>query len=171
MKLKYLAAPAAALAVASTLYARLPSCHSSNGLPDPTCNRPVQNQSLTVAQLCDDSFTTKSIRPPTSYTTPLKLQKMKQYGITGSPDLVELDHLQPIEDLGDPRDPNNLWPQYWYLNVNGFDEGAHTKDRLENQVHKLLCDGSITPKQVNLCFTDWVTCYKNTFGDLPKFNH
>ena len=145
-------------------------CTSKNGLPDPICNHPVINKNLTIKQVCNKSFRTGSIRPPTSYTNPLKIQKMKDYGYAPVTSLFELDHIMPIYALGDPRSPDNLWPQYWSLNVNGFEAGARTKDKLEVFSHKLLCSGKTDMKGIEKCFTDWISCYRDWIGELPKYD-
>src|SRR6266852_4206943 len=53
----------------------------------------------------------------------------------------EVDHLISLE-LGGSNDATNLWPQPYAGKWN-----AHLKDRLENKLHQLICDGSLTPQQ------------------------
>lgn len=156
-------------AVASHSAPGTTKCVSVGGLTDQKCNSPLINGKLSVRQVCDPSFRTGTIRPPTSYTNPLKIQKMKEYGLGTDTSLFELDHIQPLTNLGEPRDPENLWPQYWHLNVNGYDAGAKTKDALEVRVHKLLCSGKMTISEVNVCFGDWIACYRKVIGRLPNF--
>ena len=49
----------------------------------------------------------------------------------------EVDHLVSLE-LGGSNAITNLWPEHYY---NPW--GARTKDRLENKLHQLVCDGRI----------------------------
>lgn len=144
-------------------------CTSIDGLPDPKCNEPIENKNLTLAQVCSPTFKTNSIRPSTSYTNKLKIQGMIDYGYPLNSSLVEEDHLGAITDKFDPKDPKNLWPQFWDLNVNGFNAGAHTKDKLEVKIHKLLCNKTISFNEAQVCFSDWISCYRKYIGELPKF--
>ncbi|MGW4607147.1 hypothetical protein ACWENS_28350 [Streptomyces sp. NPDC004532] len=55
---------------------------------------------------------TATVRPPTSYITPLKAQGIIDYGCsdTNMADCEE-DHLVPVELGGAPRATGNLWPE------------------------------------------------------------
>lgn len=79
---------------------------------------------------------TRTIRPPSSYTTELKLEQMRLYGRTGAPSDYQEDHLISLELGGDPRDPRNLWPEPRPL--------AEEVDKIENELRADICDGSIT---------------------------
>jgi len=80
----------------------------------------------------------EAARPPASWTTKLKIEQMALLGLSGVPHDYEEDHRVPIEVGGAPHDERNLWPQIW--------PEAHLKDRLENAVHKDVCDGTLTLK-------------------------
>ena len=122
------------------------SCHITNGLPDHTCTPGLLNPRLTPEQLCAAGFTTRSIRPPTSYTDALKKRLLGAYGqvglspLTGRPwstSDVELDHAVSLEDVGHPWSPLNLWPQP--RRATGAEPNAEEKDEVELAVHKLIC--------------------------------
>jgi hypothetical protein len=102
-------------------------------------------------------WTTKSIRPPTTYTNKLKKKQIAEYGFKDkNMKAYEEDHLIPIELGGNPRDPRNLWPEKWDGKY-----GAHVKDKLENRLHKLVCNGTLTLKAAQTCISRaWITCYK-----------
>jgi hypothetical protein len=71
-------------------------CKSMDDLPDPKCTPGVVNGNVTQDNIndtiCKSGFT-KTIRPPTKYTTPLEIELMKSYGFKGDPKVFELDHL------------------------------------------------------------------------------
>jgi hypothetical protein len=79
---------------------------------------------------------TRTIRPPTSYTSALKLEQMREYGVGGSPTGYQEDHLISLELGGDPRDPRNLWPEPR--------PRAEDVDRIENELNQKICSGSIS---------------------------
>lgn len=115
---------------------------SADGLPDPVCSPGATNPAVSQANLAETicvSGYTATIRPPTSYTTPLKIQQMARYGFGGPPSDYEEDHVIALELGGDPRDPRNLWPQP----VIGAG-AAGLKDRLENWAHAEVCAGRMT---------------------------
>ena len=122
------------------------ACHIDQGLPDRSCTPGLLNPRLTAAQLCAPGFSTRSIRPPTSYTDALKRRLMIAYGqvgtnpVTGrawSPNDVELDHDVSLEDLGHPWSPQNLWPEP--RRASGAEPNAEEKDQVEITVHELIC--------------------------------
>ncbi len=94
---------------------------------------------------------TKTIRPPVSYTDPLKAELMRSYGQTGAPSAYELDHLISLELGGNPTSPSNLWPEA-YLPV----PGAHEKDKVENYLKSQVCGGQMTLADAqHQVSTDW----------------
>ena len=118
------------------------TCHIVNGgLPDPKCTPGAINPDVTQDNIkntiCVPGYT-KTIRPPVSYTTPLKIKLMKSYGFTDSRSNYEFDHLIPLEVGGHPTDVKNLFPEPGYGQYN-----FHVKDRFENYLHKAVCNGSI----------------------------
>lgn len=64
------------------------ACHMPNeGLPDPKCTPGAINPAVTQDNIkntiCVPGFT-RTVRPPVSYTTPLKIKLMHSYGFTDS---------------------------------------------------------------------------------------
>lgn len=113
-------------------------------LPDPACQPGADNPDVTASTInstiCVSGYSS-SIRPPTSYTNPLKVSQIGQYGYsdTSTADYEE-DHLIALEDGGDPRSPNNLWPEPRFA-VGG--KTAADKDTVENRIHTAICDGTV----------------------------
>lgn len=116
------------------------TCTSTNGLPDPTCTPGAINPDVTQANIhstiCVRGWTA-TIRPPQSYTAPLKLQLMRVYGYYNGHSTTgyELDHLISLELGGAPKDVANLWPEVGVPNP---------KDRVENTTKALVCAGKMT---------------------------
>jgi hypothetical protein len=79
---------------------------------------------------------TGTIRPPTDYTSALKIEQMREYGVGGSPSGYQEDHLISLELGGHPTDRRNLWPQPR--------PHAEEVDRIENELNRLVCSGEIT---------------------------
>lgn len=84
-------------------------------LPDPFCQPgatySVVTQSTINSTICVSGWTS-TVRPPTSYTNPLKVTQIAQYGYsdTSTADYEE-DHLIPLELGGSPTSALNLWPR------------------------------------------------------------
>src|SRR5712692_7652939 len=72
-------------------------------------NRNVTQRTI-GATVCVHGWT-RTIRPPASYTSRLKLVQMRQYHESGSPSRYEEDHLIPLELGGHPTSPKKLWPE------------------------------------------------------------
>jgi hypothetical protein len=114
------------------------NCLSTNGLPDSGCTPgaidPNVTQSNIQQTICLPGYTA-GVRPPTSFTNPLKLRLMAAYGYSAQPTIdFELDHLISLELGGAPRDPANLWPEPWTGS-----ENARQKDVIENFLHEQVC--------------------------------
>jgi hypothetical protein len=87
----------------------------SRTLPDsfrtPGATNPEVTQFNIKKTICNSGWT-KTIRPPSSYTTALKKQQIVEYGYRNKkPGSYEEDHLISLQLGGDPHDPQNLWPQ------------------------------------------------------------
>lgn len=82
---------------------------------------------------------TKTIRPPSAYTTELKISQLPA---DASPSDYEEDHWMPLELGGAPRDPRNLGPVLWAR--------ARADDKQENRLHRLVCAGSMTLMKAQL---------------------
>ena len=135
-------------------------CHIVNGsLPDPKCTpgsiNPSVDQNNIKNTICIPGFS-KTIRPPVSYTGPLKVNLIHSYGFTDSRANYELDHLIPLEVGGNPRSVTNLWPEPGYGQYN-----FHVKDRFENYLHNAVCEGSMSLDEAQKeIATNWVENWK-----------
>jgi hypothetical protein len=119
------------------------TCHARGSgrytLPDPSCTSGAINPDVTQANIdqtiCSSGWTS-TVRPPESYTEPLKHQQMAAYGDAGPLSGYEEDHLIPLELGGSPTNPQNLWPE----------PGAspNPKDDVETAANRAVCDGKMT---------------------------
>ena len=97
------------------------------------------------------------MRPPSSFTTTLKREQIAQYGYadTRLGDYEE-DHLIPLELGGDGYAPGNLWPEPYAGTA-----GARVKDKVENALHRLVCDGQLGLRAAqNAIATNWYAAYQ-----------
>jgi hypothetical protein len=129
-----------------------------NAQVTPGATNPVVTQSNIGETICVLGYT-KTIRPPSSYTTALKKSQLRTlpYSSYGSTDtkLFEEDHLIPLELGGHPTSPKNLWPEPW-----SGTSGARLKDRLENKLHLMVCSHQITLKNAQKAIaTNWFIAY------------
>lgn len=114
------------------------------GLPDPKLTPGAINTAVTDATLdttiCQSGWTA-TVRPPSAYTSGLKLAQIVQYGYDDrNPKDYEEDHLVPLELGGAPRDPRNLWPQPHTATLpDGTAIGADEKDDLEDELNRRVC--------------------------------
>ena len=84
----------------------------------------------------------------------------KHYGST-----LEIDHIVSLE-LGGSNDIANLYPEEATLPANA--PGFHVKDKLENKLHDLVCDGTMTLRSVQRQIAaNWQALYKRVFGVAP----
>ena len=135
------------------------SCAAQLPLPDHACTPGLLNPAVTQgtinSTICVSGWT-KTVRPPVSYTNPLKLQLMKSYGDTDSPSNYELDHFVPLELGGHPSDPRNLWPE-----PHAPSPDSPQKDKVENYLKAQVCAGKMTLADAQRAIsTDWVTAWK-----------
>jgi hypothetical protein len=112
-------------------------------LPDPSCTPGSYYSGVTQSNIqstiCVSGWT-DTVRPPTSYTNPLKVQGIADYGYsdTNVADYEE-DHLVPLELGGNPTDPGNLWPEPHYGSPT-----SSTKDGVETKLKNAVCNGTVT---------------------------
>lgn len=141
----------------------------SQALPDPRLTPGVSDPHITQANIhrtiCIPGYS-KSVRPPESYTEPLKRKLIAEYGYTDRRLRdYELDHLRSIELAGSPIDPRNLWPEPHEV-IGGW--GSYAKDRLENRLHRLVCRGKVSLAQAQEAIsTNWIAAYKQYIGPFP----
>jgi hypothetical protein len=132
----------AAAGVVLLVVAVLPRC-SSRGPPPlraswtltPGVANPQVTQQTIARTICVRGWT-RTIRPPTTYTSALKVRQMREYGVRGDPSAFQEDHLISLELGGDPTDPRNLWPEPR--------PRAEEVDRIEDDLNAKICDGSIS---------------------------
>jgi hypothetical protein len=135
---------AAAISGTAPAPAAIGSCHAHAGLPDHHCTPGTADPHVSQANMrrtiCRSGYT-KTVRPPTSYTQPLKLRQMRAYGYYAGrrPSAYEEDHLIPLELGGAPRDPRNLWPE-----AHSPRPGSFQKDAVEDRLRRRVCAGAIT---------------------------
>jgi hypothetical protein len=79
---------------------------------------------------------------------------------------LEIDHIVSLE-LGGSNDIANLYPEEATLPGNA--PGFHVKDKLENKLHDLVCDGTMTLRSVQRQIAaTWQALYKRAFGMDPR---
>ena len=99
---------------------------------------PDVSQRTIASTICASGWTSE-IRPSSDYTGRLKLEQMRAYGRTGTPDGYQEDHLISLEMGGNPTDPRNLWPEPY--------PRASEMDQIENELNSEICDGKLTLAQ------------------------
>jgi hypothetical protein len=109
--------------------------------------------SIDTAKVCTVGYSKKNRKTSAA----LKARVYRAYAITDHPGLdFEVDHLIPLS-LGGADVQRNLWPQS-YLTPTW---NAHTKDRLENYLHRRVCvQHSMTLIEAQRLFQrDWISAY------------
>jgi hypothetical protein len=101
----------------------------------PGALNPAVTQETIRATICRHGWTA-TVRPPTSYTSALKVQQMAEYGEAGSPGSYQEDHLISLELGGDPTDTRNLWPEPY--------PRASEVDQIENELNAQVCAGRLS---------------------------
>lgn len=180
MKAKHLVLPIAVVLVAGALFASTPFPPNTaavlqasqagpadiypNSSTQPGFANPDITQDNIADNICNKKWSTKSVRPPSSVTTKLKLQQIKDYGFnvhqtkaslidrttqkfnptrckpkSDNPACYEEDHIISLENGGNPSDPRNLYPEAYNTKVAKKIVGAHQKDKVENYVHNGIC--------------------------------
>lgn len=127
--------------------------------PDPARTPGSVNSAITQANIgetiCNPDWTTRSIRPPESYTSKLKREQVRDWGLPGSASDYEEDHLISLELGGNPTDPQNLWPEAYSPKP-----GAKEKDVVENYLHRQVCGGALKLEEAQRAIaTDWYKVY------------
>jgi hypothetical protein len=129
--------------------------------PDRRCSPGAYYAGLTTSVICTSAFHTRSIRDvPQSE----KFQVEREYGMPASyyGRGLEIDHIVPLE-LGGSNEVANLFPEPG--------SGAatyHVKDRLENQLHDLVCSGAMTLRDAQQQIAqNWQASYRRAFGSAP----
>jgi hypothetical protein len=119
---------------------------------------PGETRSVTLSEVCG----TAEIHPA---EIPFETQRIvfAEYGMSAAQAAAyEVDYLITPE-LGGADSIRNLWPQPYSARWN-----ARVKDRLEQRLHQLVCDGKLdlATAQYDIS-TDWIGAYKKYVG-LPS---
>ena len=133
-----------------------------NARRTPGAVNPVVTQATIGSTICVSGWTA-TIRPPSSYTTGLKEQQLATgyayHGEMNTGDYEE-DHLISLELGGSPTSELNLWPEPYATT-----DGAHLKDRVENRLHTLVCDGALgLAAAQHAIASNWYTAYLTYVG-------
>jgi hypothetical protein len=136
-----------------------------NSARTPGAVNPSVSQANIGRTICASGWTA-TIRPPSSFTTELKVQQLASgytyKGDTAKGDYEE-DHLISLELGGAPSAEANLWPEPYKA-----PEGARVKDVVESKLHTLVCRGTITLATAQRAIaTNWWTAYQTYVGVAP----
>jgi hypothetical protein len=140
-------------------------CHLQGPAQDPSCTpgalNPAVRQATIGATICKSGYTSR-IRPPTSYTDPLKLTSMRAYGLGTDTSAYEFDHLISLELGGAPSDIRNLWPESHYQ-----PSFSYRKDGLENSLNAKVCNGTISLATAQRRIVNWVDFVSTSGAQNP----
>ncbi len=135
-------------------------CVEHDGLPDSRCTPGAIRPGVSLATICAFGYS-HSVRPPESYTEPLKFRQMRAYGLPGPASDYEEDHLVALSIGGAPRDPANLWPE-----PRSGPYNAEDKDRLETWTARMACAGRIPLARLQHAMaSDWTGLYSAAGGE------
>ena len=139
-----------------------------NSLYTQGATNPNISQGNIQKTICNPNWSTKLIRPRTTYTNHLKFEQIREYGYEDTdPKDYEEDHFIPLELGGDPNDPTNLWPEPFDVSIS--DGGARFKDRVENYLHWQVCSGNLTLGEAqNRITEDWYRVYTISVHRSPQ---
>jgi hypothetical protein len=146
---KILAASVACLIAMSAVAGDLPI------RPDPVLT-PGAVLTTDVATICQAGYS-KTVRHTSGK---LKAAIYSEYGIDKTSSHFEVDHLISLE-LGGADVAANLWPQSYDTEL----WNAHSKDRLENRLHALVCAGTLPIARAQReIASDWIAAYERYVG-------
>lgn len=129
-------------------------------LPNASITPGVSDDKGTVKNVCTTGYSSSVRNVPQS----LKNKVYKLYNLDKSKDKFEVDHLISLE-LGGSNDISNLWPQS-YTTVPW---NARVKDKLENKLHRMVCNGDIIlDKAQEMISNDWIRSYCIIFDDMRE---
>jgi hypothetical protein len=144
-----------------------PPTRTTVGLPDPALTPGSVNPNVTEENL--DSTVclrgwTATVRPPSAYTSALKLAQILEYGYADrSPSHYQEDHLVALEIGGAARDPRNLWPEPNDVRLpDGTSVGSSEKDGLEDYLHAAVCARAIPLAEAQRAMaSDWIAAWES----------
>lgn len=127
-------------------------------LPDPHCTpgavSPAVTPTTIATTICRTGYT-KTVRPPTSVTTPEKEANARSYAYNGKWKIAEYDHYIPLELGGDPNDRRNLWVE---PNKSTATHVQNPKDGVEDRLKHAVCDGTVGLRAAQKAIaTNWTT--------------
>ena len=134
-------------------------CLANLALPDQACT-PGAIMTTSTVVICKVGYT-KTVRDVSLAT---KKKVFKEYGIPWNQHSnYEVDHLISLE-LGGSNDISNLFPESYLIA-----DGARVKDKLENSLHKQICDGKMSVEEAQKeISSNWVIYYKNPQATIVK---
>jgi hypothetical protein len=127
-------------------------CRVRGGLPDPTCTPGATFRDTTERDVCTPGWAGRH----RNVSAATKRRIYASYGITHhSRGEYEVDHLVSLE-LGGSNAAANLFPE-----AANPRPGFHEKDRLEDRLHRLVCDGTLgLAAAQKLIRSDWLRAYR-----------
>lgn len=146
--------------VAITLALALSFPAFASDLPNPSLTPGAIDNSIKQQNIhqtvCIKGYT-KTIRPPANYTNKLKKRQLREYGYDDrNPKHYEEDHLIPLSIGGNPKDPQNLWPE-----PRNSEWSAAKKDQLEFVIYRMVCRNEIPLKDAQAeIASNWIEAYK-----------
>ena len=128
----------------------------SGDLPNPSLT-PGDALAVTKDDVCTPGYS-KKVR---NVTAEEKRQVYAEYGIVShAPGEYEVDHLISLE-IGGSNSIKNLWPQSYRTHP----WNAHVKDKLEDRLHAMVCDGQISLQEAHRAIARaWISEYQSVFG-------
>jgi hypothetical protein len=116
---------------------------------------PAVNQTNIHSTICVAGWA-KTVRPSAQALRPIKQKLMTQIGATNS-QLYQLDHIVPIELGGALLDERNM-----QLQAYAGECSARHKDKLENELSRLVCAGALTLEAAQSeIANDWIASYSD----------
>jgi hypothetical protein len=112
-----------------------PARYAARPALTPGALNPDVTPATTRSTICSRGWT-QTIRPPSSFTSPLKREQMRVYGFAGTAADYEEDHFISLELGGAPNDPKNLWPERR--------PQADVVDGVENDLNAQVCSGQLS---------------------------
>ena len=126
-------------------------------VPDPKLT-PGDTLDVTKDDICTGGYSRKVRDVPQS----VKEKVYSLYGISNrQPGEYEVDHLISLE-LGGSNSVKNLWPESYKTKP----WNAYEKDKVENKLHKMICNGQIelSVAQHEIA-TDWQAAFNKYIGN------
>ena len=131
---------------------RREGCQGHDGLPDRRCTPGSYYAAATTSRICQPGYSSQ-VRNVSEST---KNAIYRAYGVRHHTRATyEIDHLVPLE-LGGSNIKANLFAE-----AGTPKPGFHEKDRLENELHRRVCEGTMRLRHAQRMFaTNWVRAYR-----------